>query len=358
MKSQQDIKRVKPYANQAYAQNLTDTFGEVNTSRERDETRSDQVAKQQKRLFIHKRNSSWNDNSPGSKRHGSRRASKRGSVLDNSFHLSVKHRGEANLSRKHPPDPLHGGTGKSTSRQSSRQQSKKELHKKGASSKPSNDDRRADGPNKVKAKPHTPPLLSDAHMKKVQSVDASRNPKPLKAKANVDAQQTESKDDILNQSLTATPTMDNLIPSAPPREEVITGQDSRIKEARRASMMNSIFRLNEMQRQQEKDKYPNKFQNAHVAGAGKQRGSKPIYLDGMDGMDADPYAEKSMSKHNKTHSGASSSMVTETSQSFVSQATGNRRTGLDMSMKRSAFASAHDRTNSFSQERGEEDEVE
>ena len=347
VQSQQDAKRAKAHGNQIYAQNLTDTFGEVNASAARDEARSDQQSRQQRRLFLHKRQSSWNEHSPASRRHGSRRQSKRGSVLDSSFHLSVKQRGEGDLTKKHT-EPVRAGHGKSASKQGSRQQSKKELHKKNGSSKPNNEDRRADALGKIRGEPHTPPPVSDAHLKKVRSEQARPQPRPSKAGPNAGGQRAEQvgRGDPLDQSLTATPTMDNLIPPAQAREEAALGEDARIKAARRASMMNSIFRLNEQQR------HP----HPHTKGAGEARGSKPIYLDGMDGAEVGPYADQSQrSKHNKTLSGQSSSMVTETSQSFVSGAAGNRAGGLDVSADRRAYASAE---RSHSVEVGEDEEVE
>ena len=140
--------------------------------------------------------------------------------------------------------------------------------------------------------------------------------------------------------------MDNLIPPAQAREEAALGEDARIKAARRASMMNSIFRLDAQQR----------LPHPHAKGAGEARGSKPIFLDGMDGAEAGPYVDHSQrSKHNKTFSGQSSSIVTETSQSFVSGPVVNRTGGLDASGDRRAYASA-DRSHSV--EVGEDEEVE
>ena len=45
---QQDVKRAKGHSNQIYTQNLTETFGEMNTSIARDEVRSIQMSRQHK----------------------------------------------------------------------------------------------------------------------------------------------------------------------------------------------------------------------------------------------------------------------------------------------------------------------
>ena len=67
-----------------------------------------------------------------------------------------------------------------------------------------------------------------------------------------------------------------------------------------------------------------------------------------------------MSRHNKTHSGQSSSLRTETSQSFVSGAPGSRPGGLDAALEHlvdhRAYASA-DRSASV-EEVGEDEEDE
>ena len=77
---------------------------------------------------------------------------------------------------------------------------------------------------------------------------------------------------------------------------------NQIKEQRRVSMMNSIFRLQDMQR-------------ASQAKSAKKRESKMILLDDLKEEDRSTSSKKSGSK---------SSMVTETSQSFVSHVTGKK----------------------------------
>ena len=69
---------------------------------------------------------------------------------------------------------------------------------------------------KVKAEPHTPPPVSDASAKKGPAVDSKPNAKAIKGKAGWEAQKEEpvGGEDLLEQSLTATPTMDNLVASA------------------------------------------------------------------------------------------------------------------------------------------------
>ena len=69
----------------------------------------------------------------------------------------------------------------------SRSASKKELHKKGSSSKPNNEERRAEALNKSKAEPHTPPPVSDPSARRALAVDAKPNAKALKAKTGVEA---------------------------------------------------------------------------------------------------------------------------------------------------------------------------
>ena len=104
------------HANQAYARRMMEAFGDGNASREHEETRSSQ----QRRLGSHRRGPSWAENSPRSKRGtGGRRASKRGSVLDNAslFGLSAKPGGGSYLPKKQSDASHYSGLGKSAGRQ-------------------------------------------------------------------------------------------------------------------------------------------------------------------------------------------------------------------------------------------------